>query len=274
MLAYQPSHRAQGSHVRMTELGGRVDAQVGQPKPRGCTTSGATEEAEVDAQVSQPVAPQVRQPSPEVDAQVDQRSLLSKTLIKTLQLNVGGTEKKRGQVFSGEGLSEAQILDDPASPNGEQPNPGAAPKTSRIKANQVASKKKGVRERAVAAAAQAQAAAGPAARAGGRRPQRPEVPFAESDLASFDAFAAAFAGTDYGQYADLRFYHEKIRNWRQKGEAPRRRDWKATATQFFLNDAHDNRLKLAPGITHAGGADAGPQDAGIPATGYRSSRWD
>jgi hypothetical protein len=51
------------------------------------------------------------------------------------------------------------------------------------------------------------------------RPSRPESPFTESELADFAAFEAALAGTDY-ELADLRYYHEKIKNWRQKGEPP------------------------------------------------------
>jgi len=105
------------------------------------------------------------------------------------------------------------------------------------------------------------------------RPQRPEIPFAETELADLPAFMAAFAGTDYA-LADLRFYHEKILNWRQKGEVPRRRDWLATSKQFFLNDAADNRLKLTPGNqSHQPGTDS-YADTGIPTTGYRSSRYD
>ena len=105
------------------------------------------------------------------------------------------------------------------------------------------------------------------------RPQRPEIPFAESELADLSAFMTAFAGTDYA-LADLRFYHEKILNWRQKGEVPLRRDWLATSKQFFLNDAADNRLKLAPGTqSHQPGTDS-YADTGIPTTGYRSSRYD
>ncbi|GAA3959478.1 hypothetical protein [Hymenobacter antarcticus] len=104
------------------------------------------------------------------------------------------------------------------------------------------------------------------------RPQRPEIPFTESDLADLPAFMAAFDGTDYA-LADLRFYHEKILNWRQKGEVPRRRDWLATSKQFFLNDVAENRLKLAPGVqSYQPGATYA--DTGIPTTGYRSSRWD
>ncbi|MBU6122328.1 hypothetical protein [Hymenobacter siberiensis] len=108
---------------------------------------------------------------------------------------------------------------------------------------------------------------------GPTRHQRPEIPFAESELADLSAFMTAFAGTDY-VLADLCFYHEKILNWRQKGEVPLRRDWLATSKQFFLNDAADNRLKLAPGTqSHQLGADS-YANTGIPTTGYRSSRYD
>ena len=77
------------------------------------------------------------------------------------------------------------------------------------------------------------------------RPRRPEVPFAHSELATPEAFAAAFAGTDY-EFADLCYYHEVVTNWRKDGEPPLRRDWLATAKRFMLNDSHDGRLKLHP----------------------------
>ena len=99
-----------------------------------------------------------------------------------------------------------------------------------------------------------------------------DLPFAQSAIASLEAFTAAFAGTDYA-LADLPFYHELVASWRDKttGEAPRRKDWVATAKRFMLNDARDNRLKLAPGV-HRPNAAAG--HAGARPTGYRSSRYD
>lgn len=114
--------------------------------------------------------------------------------------------------------------------------------------------------------------------------RKPEVSFAESEFADYERFAAAFEGTDY-EMLDLRFYHQKILNWRQKGEVPTRKDWKATAAQFFLNDQQSNSLKLAAGVerydasTHGaiGSNNAvGPRSApaGAGATGYRSSRYD
>jgi hypothetical protein len=112
----------------------------------------------------------------------------------------------------------------------------------------------------------------------------PEVPFADTELADYERFAAAFEGTDY-ELLDLRFYHQKILNWRQKGEVPTRKDWKATAVTFFLNDRESNSLKLAPHVerydasTHGaiGASNAvgsRPAPTGQGATGYRSSRYD
>jgi hypothetical protein len=40
---------------------------------------------------------------------------------------------------------------------------------------------------------------------------RPDIAFADSELADFAYFEAALAGTDY-ELADLRYYHEKIKN--------------------------------------------------------------
>jgi hypothetical protein len=106
------------------------------------------------------------------------------------------------------------------------------------------------------------------------RPSRPELPFAESALADFAQFEAAMAGTDY-ELADLRYYHEKIKNWRQKGEPPLRKDWLATSKQFFLNDVRENCLRLAPGVQrYDATSHAEPVGSGAGATGYRSSRYD
>jgi|GEM_PF-5604680 len=111
---------------------------------------------------------------------------------------------------------------------------------------------------------------------GSKRGSKPEITFAESDLFDFGVFTAAFEGTDFA-LADLHYYHEKVKAWRDRktGEEPRRRDWLATAKQFFLNDSHDNRLKIAPGTQHAhqhGAGGSGPESGGA-ATGYRSSRY-
>ena len=85
----------------------------------------------------------------------------------------------------------------------------------------------------------------PKRKVSGRGVGRPEVLFAESELADPEAFIAAFAGTDF-ELANLRFYHQKVANWRKDGLPPRRRDWKATAKNFMLNDIERNALVLAP----------------------------
>ncbi len=101
LLTYQPSHSANGSQVRMVELGAEVAAQVGQPKAGGCRTSEPTKKHEVAAQVSQPVAAQLGQPSPEVAAQVSQHSLLVKTVDINSDVNSAAApeKKKRGGAF-------------------------------------------------------------------------------------------------------------------------------------------------------------------------------
>lgn len=193
-------------------------------------------------------------------AEVPEDTLYGKTKgLNSVVINgAAGGSKKKLEVLEGEGLSSAELLDEPRPPNGTAPAPASAPK------KKVAAKKKGVGGATTWDAAQAQTAdANPPPKRG--RPHRPEVPFAESALATYENFAATFAGTDY-ELADLRFYHAQVTNWRKNGEPPRRRDWKATATQFMLNDAHDNRLKLAPS-PHAN--DAGP-GALFARTGFRS----
>ena len=197
-------------------------------------------------------------------AEVPEDTLYVKPFLKPVHQNVGGsTKKNRGEGFADDGLSSAEVLDPGAVPPDDagpprSAGPGAAPK------KKVAPKKKGISE---------PAAADTPRRKGADRQRKPEVLFAESELATYEQFAAAFAGTDY-ELADLRFYHEKVKNWRKQGEEPRRRDWKATATQFFLNDAQDNRLKLAPGVQHHNGTSPGAGQPGGPAAEYRSSRWD
>ncbi|WP_019949033.1 hypothetical protein [Hymenobacter aerophilus] len=189
-------------------------------------------------------------------AEVPEDTLYGKTKgLNSVVVNGGGAPKKKWEGGEGEGLSSVELLDEPKPPN------SVAPASKK----KVAPKKKGVGASPIRHAAQAQTAdANPPPKRG--RPHRPEVPFAESALATYENFAAAFAGTDY-ELADLRFYHAQVTNWRKNGEPPRRRDWKATATQFMLNDAHDNRLKLAPG-PHANNA-TGP-GALFARTGFRS----
>ncbi|UOQ51727.1 hypothetical protein [Hymenobacter cellulosivorans] len=255
LLTYRPSHNtAQGSRIQMVEVGPEVSI----PRPGAMPKSEPTPPAHVSPEAGQQVAPEVSRLGPEVGPEVGRHSLYNKTVdTKQVHKQGGIPQKKGGQVFAGEGLSAAEILPDELPTNGA----AGAPK------EKVAPKRKGVGQATIRKAAARAATTG---RGGKARPQRPEVPFAESELARYEDFAAAFEGTDY-QLADLRFYHAQVTNWRKDGEPPRRRDWKATATKFMLNDAHDNRLKLAPGAQqHRPGHS--PADPGTrPAeTGYRS----
>ncbi|NML65899.1 hypothetical protein HHL22_11850 [Hymenobacter sp. RP-2-7] len=264
LLTYQPSRSVGGSRVLMASLDGPVTPAVGQPAPAGTPNSEATQPAPVAPAAGQPVPPTVGQPTPEVPPGVGQHSLVDKTadsVNSDVNSDPAASPKKNaGQVFTGEGQSEAQVLDDLT---GDPSGAGAAPK------KKVAPKMKGVGKRP------------PSPRE--PRPRRPaplqELPFRESPLFALAAFTAAFAGTDYA-LADLPHYHQLIDNWRDKktGLPPVRRDWAATARRFMLNDAHDNRLKLAPGThrppTEPGPGSQPPLSGGIPVTGYRSSRWD
>lgn len=145
------------------------------------------------------------------------------------------------------------------SPGDCQPVLGAAPK------KKVAPKKKGVQADTICVAATA------ARDEPRQRGALPELLFRQSAICAFEAFA----GTDYA-LADLRHYHQLIDTWRDKktGLPPLRRDWVATAKKFMLNDAADNRLKLAPDVQSVDGTSPAPPDAGGPAGGYRSSRYD
>ena len=268
LLIYHPSHSASGSRVCMVELGAEVGAQVSQPKASGCPTSEPTKKPQVAPQVSPPVAAQVSQPSPQVAPQVSQHSLLVKTVDVNSDVNSAASpEKKRGEVFSNDGLSSAEVLDDTAPPDGAVPTPGAAPK------KKVAPKKKGVQAETIRAAAIAGHAE--PRRRGGRQP-RPETTFPESEIFDKQKFVAAFEGTDYA-LADLNHYHEAVNLWRDKitGEPPRRADWVATAKRFMFNDATDNRLKLAPSVQRHDSANPGPNNAGGgPARSGYVSKWD
>ncbi|UYZ64902.1 hypothetical protein [Hymenobacter weizhouensis] len=259
LLRYQPSHsKHQPSRCFLTVLPGAEMQQVNE----ATRCSSAPSETALPVAEVHPVNGATGTTSatgkPALPgAEVQQHSLLGKTegSVNHLMVNSGGTEKKIGEGLSDEGHSGVELFDDTATHDGKQLTPGEAPK------KKVAPKKKGVEQAAIRAAA---------ATPRRSQPRLPEVPFDQSELARYEDFAAAFEGTDYA-LADLRFYHAKISAWRQKGEPPRRRDWRATAIQFFLNDAHDNRLKLAPGVQHHQPGATAP-DAGtlFARTGYRS----
>ena len=273
LLAYQPSKsKHHASRCLLTDLSGALLPPV-KTTTRGSSTP--PKNSLPGPAVPQALGAAVPPVQPPSGAAVPPDSLLKQTPFQTATTNgSGGPKKKEGEVFSGEGFSEAQVLDDNRRPapatarfNEPVPAPGAAPKDFAPQANRVARKRKGVGESPTSSP-------GGARRQRGGRPQRPEVPFAESELAAPEAFAAAFEGTDYA-LADLRYYHALVANWRKDGEPPHRRDWQATATKFMLNDAADNRLKLAPGTQRPEpGAGIGSTIDGIPVTGYRSKRWD
>jgi hypothetical protein len=264
LLTYQPSKsKHHASRCYLTELPG---AKVPQVDPPTSGKSATGKKPSPVAEVPQALVADLPPVKPLPVANLPQDSLLVQTSFQTSTTNVSrGTKKKEGEVFSGEGFSAAQVLDDTASFDEPVPTPGAAPK------KKVAPKKKGVGETATTSTT---SSPGGARRQRGGRPQRPELPFTESDINTPELFAAAFEGTDW-QLADLPYYHALVANWRKDGEPPLRRDWKATATKFMLNDAADNRLKLAPGTqrhepgdsTTGRAQNTGSRPAG---SGYRS----
>ena len=242
----QPRPAAPGPEVAPMNL--RTEAKTG---PHKTTASGP--------EMPQALRPEVTPMSGSCGPEVAQDSLLDKTTTsKQVVVNsAAAAQKNRGAASptNDEHSERPELSDD------SQPPPDAAPK------KKVAQKKKGVHADTIRAAAEAQAKTGSPPHRGGA-----DLPFAQSAVASLEAFTAAFAGTDYA-LADLPFYHELVASWRDKttGEAPRRKDWVATAKRFMLNDARDNRLKLAPGV-HRPNAATG--HAGARPTGYRSSRYD
>ena len=98
------------------------------------------------------------------------------------------------------------------------------------------------------------------------------MPFAESGLATLEAFTAAFAGTDYA-LADLRFYHEQVDNWRTR----KRRAAPAAATgkppppnsSSTMRTITASNSPQAPSPHQPGATD--PGTLGLLATGYRPS---
>ncbi|MBC8084411.1 MAG: hypothetical protein H7Z21_14515 [Hymenobacter sp.] len=267
LLTYCPSQsRYEASRCFLSDLSVPDVAQprpapgpeVAPMNPRTEATSGPHETSASGPEVAQALRPDVAPISGSSRPEVAQDSLLDKTTTsKQVVVNSAvAAQKNRGEASP----SDDGHLIGEESAHDSQPPPGAAPK------KKVAPKKKGVHANAIRAAATAPP------NESARRGPAPDLPFAQSEIAPLDAFRAAFAGTDY-ELADLTFYHELVASWRDKktGEAPRRKDWVATAKRFMLNDARDNRLKLAPGVHHATAA-AG--HAGARPTGYRSRRYD
>ncbi|MFC6223804.1 hypothetical protein ACFP2F_11180 [Hymenobacter artigasi] len=254
LLTYQPSHsRHQPSRCYLTDLSGAKLPEV-KTATRGKSAPGKSGLS--GAEVPEPLGAEVPPVGSLSGAEVPEHSLYDKTeSIKTVHQNsAAAPQKKIGERFPGEGLSEAQVLDT------EQPPPGAAPK------KKLAPKKKGVQADTIRAAATA------ARDESRRRAPLPELPFRQAAIYDFEAFTAAFAGTDYA-LTDLRHYHQLVDNWRDKktGLPPLRRDWVATSKKFMLNDASDNRLKLAPGTQpHQPGQPGTDPGTLFARTGYRS----
>ena len=273
LLTYCPSQsRYEASRCFLSDLSVPDVAQprpaprpeVAPMNPHTEATSGPHETGASGPELPQALRPKVTPISGSCGPEVAQDSLLGKTTTsKQVVVNsAAAAQKNRG----GASPSNDEHSAEPELADNSRPAPGAAPK------KKVAEKKKGVHANAIRAAAEAQAATGSPLPRRGVGGEAPDLPFAQSEIAPLDAFRAAFAGTDY-ELADLAFYHELVASWRDKktGEAPRRKDWVATAKRFMLNDARDNRLKLAPGV-HRPNAAAG--HAGARPTGYRSSRYD
>ncbi|MDJ0367347.1 hypothetical protein QMK33_19535 [Hymenobacter sp. H14-R3] len=276
LLAYQPSKsKYQPSRCFMSDLLGAELPPVKDPTG-GTSTPGENQSTQAtSAPGTHPApGPEVSQVAAASGAEVtqvllinDKRSNKSKPLVE-VNGPAAAPQKKMGEASpANEGLSG--LVED--SPDDCQPRDssgaGAAPK------KKVAPKKMRVKHLGEGVPAEATR---PAATARANEPRRPpplpEVLFRESAIYDFAAFTAAFAGTD-GALTDLRHYHQLIDTWRDKqtGLPPRRKDWVATARRFMLNDAADNRLKLAPGTQPYQPGQPSPDPGTRPAaTGYRS----
>ena len=268
LLTYHPSQsRYDQSRCLLRDLS---CPDVAQPRPaapgpevapmnsRTEATSGPHKTAASGPELTQALRPEVAPMKASCGPEVAQDTIVSKTIVlnSVVVNSAAAAQKNRG----GASPSDDRHSKKPELSDDSQPPPGAAPK------KKLAPKKKGVHADTIRAAATAPP------NQSARRGPAPDLPFAQSVIASLEDFTAAFAGTDYA-LADLPFYHELVASWRDKttGDAPRRKDWVATAKRFMLNDARDNRLKLAPGV-HRPNAAAG--HAGARPTGYRSSRYD
>ena len=69
--------------------------------------------------------------------------------------------------------------------------------------------------------------------------------FTESEFFDFEKFEAEYKGTEY-ENCDLKYYHGRVANW-SAGKGQKRKDWIATARNFMLGDAGENKLKLKNG---------------------------
>jgi hypothetical protein len=76
--------------------------------------------------------------------------------------------------------------------------------------------------------------------------QSTDHPFSQSPYFYWPTFENALAETNHKQNIDLKYYHEALRDWRDKesGLPPLRSDWLRTARVFMRNDAKYNKLVL------------------------------
>ena len=252
LITYQPSHSEyRASRAQMHELGADLTAQVGpqstQAAPKRQPPAKATSDPTARA-ISDPSATQAVPPFDKPDANL------------TTPLGENGTpfsrtaaapEKKRGVG---------------TETDGQHSGPEDSDLTAQTQKEKVAPKRK--------SAGYPPSREGAAHEGSRGASRRPEVLFADSELAPIEAFIVAFAGTDY-ELANLRYYHELVANWRQHGEPPRRRDWLATSKKFMLNDMQDGKLKLASSSTYPRGS-AGPltqAEFGAAVDEYASGRY-
>lgn len=71
--------------------------------------------------------------------------------------------------------------------------------------------------------------------------------FSESRYFDTEEFKKAFAGTDYGNFAELGYYYEAVLNWSSSG-GHKKVDWIATARNFMLGDKREGKLVTKKGI--------------------------
>jgi len=235
LITYQPSHSEyRASRALMHELptadaplvGPHSTQAVPKRRPPGPATSNPTTGA-TSAPSHTPAVPPFDKPDANLTKPLSENGTpFSRTAV--------APEKKRGE----DAEDDNQHLESDDSDQTAQTQ-----KDSAHQANRVAPKRK------------SSGSPSPPGRASGGA-RRPEIPFADSELAPLDTFLTAFVGTDY-ELANLRYYHELVGNWRQHGEPPRRRDWLATSKKFMLNDMQDGKLKLASSATYPRGS-AGP----------------
>jgi hypothetical protein len=77
--------------------------------------------------------------------------------------------------------------------------------------------------------------------------EKRKVLFVNSRYFDLLEFKKAFSGTQYGEFADLEYYYEAVKNWSASG-GHKKLDWIATARNFMLGDKRENKLQIKNGI--------------------------